>query len=273
MNKTIGQWLAASTDLLTRAGIDSARLDALLLLEDITRNNRAHLLAHPETELNTEQLHTLDQLLNRRTTHEPLAYIRGHVEFYGHDFFVNHHVLVPRPESEDMLTMLKDHGNVGTIIDIGTGSGALAISAALMHPHAKVFAIDIDSNCLHIARKNADRLGATVTFLEDNLLSHQDLETYQAPVFVLANLPYVPDDYPVNTAATHEPTLALFAGRDGLDLYRIMFDQLAEFDHVTTVVMTESLTSQHQKLAGIAQNHGFTHVTTCGLIQSFIRTM
>lgn len=273
MSSTIGQWLTASTKTLSKAGIDSARLDASLLLEDVTNLFRTHLLAHPETELTAEQLDELRQLLNRRIAHEPLAYIRGYVEFYGREFTVNQHVLVPRPESEDIISLIGEYGDVGTIIDVGTGSGALAISAALIHPTAKVFAIDIDPNCLRIAHKNADELGATVTFVEGDLLRDQDMESHPSPIFILANLPYVPDNYPINTAATHEPALALFAGQDGLDLYRIMFDQLTEYDHIPTVVITESLLPQHQKLIGIAKDHGFTHETTRGLVQSFIRTM
>lgn len=267
--KTFADFLATAQNELEAAGLDSARLDSLLILEHVTRKNRAHLLAHPETEITTEQQIRLDEVLARRLKHEPLAYIFGRVEFYGRTFSVNSDVLVPRPESENIITLLKEYRDVPTIIDIGTGSGALAITAALEKPRAEVVAIDIDPHCLKVARKNADQLDAYVTFLEGDLLRSEDLEMYQSPIFILANLPYVPDNYAINQAAKHEPKLALFAGRDGLDMYRIMFDQLSEYEDMEIIVLTESLEIQHKVLAGIAFDHGFTLGKTAGLIQTF----
>lgn len=268
-SSTTSNWLKLATAELEKNGINTARLDALVMLEDVIGKNRAHLLAHPELELTTEQEKTLESFLNRRLQHEPLAYIRGKAEFYGRDFSVNEHVLVPRPESEDIITLLKEYRDVTTIIDIGTGSGALAITAALEFPRAEVIGIDVDPECLKVAKANAKQLDAHVAFLEGDLLRREDLEMYQSPVFILANLPYVPDDYAINEAAKHEPTLALFAGRDGLELYRVMFDQLTEYEDTEIIVLTESLESQHKSLAGIAVDHGFTLGKTAGLIQSF----
>lgn len=270
--KTFAEFLASTQNELDAAGLDSARLDSLLILEHVTGKNRAHLLAHPETEITTEQQMTLDTIVTQRVRHKPLAYIFGRVEFYGRTFNVNSDVLVPRPESENIITLLKEYRDVPTIIDIGTGSGALAISAAFEKPRAEVVAIDIDPHCLKVARKNADQFDVDVTFLEGDLLRSEDLEMYQSPVFVLANLPYVPDNYAINQAAKHEPKLALFGGRDGLDMYRIMFDQLSEYEDMEIIVFTESLEIQHKVLAGIALDHGFTLSKTAGLIQTFTYT-
>lgn len=265
----ISEWLKSATKRLEKVGIDSARLDSLILLGDVLGNDRTHLLAHPELELTNEQENALKSMLSRREQHEPVAYIRGKAEFYGHDFMVNEHVLVPRPESESMIELLSEYGDTPTIIDVGTGSGALAISAAIARPKADVIAIDIDAECLKIAQHNSAKHGVIIQFMEGDLLRGIPIDKYLSPVAILANLPYVPDEHPINTAAMHEPKLALFGGRDGLDLYRIMFDQLREYEDNEIIVFTESLEPQHKALLGIAFDHGFVSGKTTGLIQTF----
>jgi release factor glutamine methyltransferase len=268
-SSTANQWLKTATDQLLAAEVETARLDALVLLSDVTGKDRTHLLAHPELELTNEQENTFKTILSRREQHEPLAYIRGKVEFYGREFEVGKYVLVPRPESESMLELLSEYGDIPTIIDVGTGSGALAISAALARPNSQVYAVDIDPECLKVARQNAKKHDVSVQLIEGDLLRGLAINELASPIVILANLPYVPDDYSINTAASHEPKLALFGGRDGLDLYRIMFDQLREYEDTEIIVFTESLESQHQALLGIAIDHGFVPGKTIGLIQTF----
>lgn len=267
----IESWLESVTTQLADTGIETPRLDALVLLEDITGKDRTHLLAYPESRLSKEQLKKLDLLISRRLRHEPLAYIRNKVEFYGHEFEVNNHTLVPRPESEHFIDLLNEYGEIPTIIDVGTGSGALAISAKLAKPGAEVFGLDIDPNCIEIALANALKHRTEVTFKNSDLLRVMDLNDQPSPVAILANLPYVPDAYKINPAARHEPELALFGGKDGLDLYRIMFSQLDEYEDLEIIVLTEALESQHTNLAGIAFDHGFVPAKTRGLIQAFTR--
>lgn len=271
MPVAVEDWIKQSINSLEIAKIESARLDCLVLLEDVTGKNRTHLLAHPELKLTTEQQNQLNEMIQRRVTHEPLAYIRGKSEFYGHEFIVNKHVLVPRPESESILDILGCYGDIPTIIDVGTGSGALAVSAALAKPESEIIAVDIDENCLKVARQNAKRLGADIKTKHGDLLRGINLDTYPGPIAILANLPYVPDEYKVNKAAKHEPKLALFGGPDGLDLYRVMFDQLDVFEDQEIIIITEALESQHDNLAGIAKNHGFMPAKTEVLAQSFTR--
>jgi len=265
----MNQWLKVATDSLKAAGVETARLDALILLSDITGKDRTHLLAHPELELTIEQENALSEMLSRRERHEPLAYIRGKVEFYGHKFAVNEHVLVPRPESENMIELLTEYGDIPTIIDVGTGSGALATSAAIVQPNAEVYAVDVDSKCLQVARSNAKKHGVEIQFIEGDLLRGMPINEFASPVVILANLPYVPDEHVINMAATHEPKLALFGGKDGLDFYRVMFDQLSEYEDQEIIVLTESLEPQHKSLLGIAIDHGFVPAKTAGLIQAF----
>jgi release factor glutamine methyltransferase len=264
---TLNVWLKKAAERLQNAGIGTARLDCLILLEDITGKDRSYLLAHPETLLSDNQLLQLDELLARRARHEPLAYIREKTEFYGREFFVNYSVLEPRPETETMIELLKkiDLPSNPIIADIGTGSGAIAITTKLELTHATVIAADIDQCCLAVARKNAERLHVEITFQESDLLS----TVTQTPDIILANLPYVPDTYHINEAAMEEPRIAIFGGPDGLDLYRKMFDQIDSLDQKPSHILTESLPFQHHGLAAIARKHGYIQIQKDDFIQVF----
>lgn len=273
---TTNQWLLKATGQLEEAGVGTARLDALVLLEDVTGKNRAHLLANPETELTAEHQKQLQKLLDRRAKHEPLSYLREKSEFYGREFYINHHVLEPRPESETIIELLKTQTelqSMATIIDIGTGSGALAITAKLDMPKSRVWAVDIDQNCLKVATTNALKLGAEIEFIHGNLLEAFFDVSIDGPIGILANLPYVPDDFQINEAALQEPKLAIFGGKDGLDLYRIMFEQLNKYFNQQIFVFTESLPFQHEELANIARAQKFKQIAEEDFIQVFTRTI
>lgn len=260
-------WLKNAVAQFKTAGIGTADLDALILLEDETGKDRAWLLAHPETTLQGPSLRRLKILCSRRMEHEPLAYIRGKTEFYGREFLVNKDVLQPRPESETMVELLKKIIFVGrfTLADIGTGSGALAITAKLEIPNVKVIGTDIDAKCLAGAEKNASSLKADIDFYKRDLL--EDLPV-TADV-ILANLPYVPSDYHINEAAAMEPKKAIFGGPDGLDLYRMMFEQIAGLPKKPMFVLTESLPPQHKDLLSIAKTSGYKLKTSEDFIQVF----
>ncbi len=270
---TIGEWLETTIHKLRGSGIDTARLDALVLLEDCLRRDRALLLAHLDDTLTGEQQQLLGVWLRRRMQHEPLAYIRGRSEFYGREFRVDCRVLVPRPETETMIDLLKqlEPTDGTTIVDVGTGSGALAVSASLELPGTAVLALDIDEQCLQCARANAAEYRARITLLAGDLLEPLAGSGLTRPI-LLCNLPYVPDGYQINQAARHEPGLALFAGADGLDLYRKLFDQLQKLNIQPAYILTESLIGQHDSLAGLAAAHGYIEQQREGLVQSFAPT-
>ncbi len=260
------EWLKQTTQQLAGVGIESARLDSLILLEDESGKDRAWLLAHPELELSEVQVVELNKKVTRRAGHIPLAYIRGHVEFYGRQFIVNEHVLVPRPESETMIGLLLSlTAPNSVIVDIGTGSGVLAISAKLELSAANVIGMDIDSRCLEVARRNATLLGADVSFIESDLADGIG----QKPDIILANLPYVPDNYDINRAAGHEPGLALYGGQDGLELYRQTFFECSKKRMLPEYMLTESLPEQHVQLTSIAMSFGYTLEISEGFIQLF----
>lgn len=270
---TVRELIVSATDRLGHAGVETARLDILLLLTDEIGNSKSWLLAHPETELTPTQVSNLQKQIARRTKHEPLAYIRGKTEFYGREFIVDSRVLEPRPESETMIELLtqglKDKGIGIMVVDVGTGSGALAITTKLELPKTQVTAIDIDPKCLKVAQKNALNHKADIEFVQSNLLENIPLTSYRLPLYILANLPYVPDDYHINPAALHEPTIAIFGGTDGLDTYRKLFKQAASLKTPSTCILTEALPFQHEELTKIAVQNGFTQTRSEDFIQLF----
>jgi len=263
---TIGEWLKQAQAALEGAKILTARLDCLVLLADELAKDKSWLLSHPEYKLQGSILENLNTKIAQRATHTPLAYIRGHAEFYGREFVVNKHTLVPRPETESMIELVKSlKPAAGThILDIGTGTGCIAITTALELPSTQVSACDNDEACLKIAEKNAKKLGATVTFFSSNLLAAAPPQE-----IILTNLPYVPNDFAVNTAATFEPGLALFGGPDGLDLYRTLFNQITLGSWRPHHIITESLPEQHEQLATIAVAAGFRLKASDDLAQLF----
>lgn len=275
---TTSQWLNQAITLLESHNVPTARLDALVLLEDATSKDRAWLLAHSENVLPASRLKKLDAQVERRSKHEPLAYIREQSEFYGRIFRVNAHTLEPRPETETMIDLLKQIMEAGrwkveddTIVDVGTGSGCIAVTAKLEFPNLNVFATDIDPECIAVGKHNAKNLGANITFLEGNLLQPllNPKSQIPNPDIILVNLPYVPESYTINKAAEFEPRHAIFGGPDGLDLYRTLFAQLETLSTKPSYILTESLPFQHHGLATIARKHGYILEKTDDFIQIF----
>lgn len=263
----VEHWLKSSTARLELAGIGSARLDCLILLEDELKRDRSYILAHPDLSLSKTSQKRLETKLKRRCRHVPIAYIRGYSEFYGRKFKVNKYVLEPRPESETMIDLLKKLKLPPRpqIADIGTGTGCLAITAALEIKGSQADLYDIDSSALAVAKHNAALHELKVKAYKKYLL-----RGCKKPYHViLANLPYVPDNYKLNQAAALEPKIAIFGGGDGLDLYRELFKQLAAKDWRPLFVLTEALPPQHRSLAQIAKQHDFCTYKRADFIQVF----
>lgn len=270
--KRLENWHKSAISKLDAVGVGSSSLDALILLEDELALSRAHLFAHPEIELTASQIKNLNAKLARRMRHEPMAYIRGFSEFYGRKFTVNKDVLEPRPESETMIEILLNLKLPAKLVfvDIGTGSGAIAITAKLEVKKAQVYATEIDRSALAAAKQNAKKLKADVKFLQGDLLLPLKARSWQEETAViLANLPYVPDGWTINKAAAMEPKIAIFGGPDGMDLYRRMFEQISNFDWKPKFVLTESLPPQHKKLSGIALKARYRQTAVQDFIQVF----
>ena len=268
----IADWLVANTKKLNDAGIPSSRLDCMLILCHVLGVDKTYILTHPEQSIDPSVLLKLTGAIKRRQTHEPIAYITGSTEFYGRQFSIDGNVLVPRPESEDIITLVKElylyTPRPQRIIDVGCGSGILGITAALETKSPSIL-IDIDSLCVAVTQKNIERYNLAATVIQSDLLQRIDPKQLQDSC-VIANLPYVPVNFAINQAARHEPHKALFAGHDGLDIYQQLFHQLGNMECRPRAVICESLQFQHNALAQLANQQSFTLVQTEGLIQLFI---
>lgn len=280
----VDDWLKSATTQLDAAGIGTARLDALVLLEDISGKDRAWILANPDYELVSSQMVKLKKLLNQRAKHVPLAYVRGVTEFYAREFVITPAVLEPRPESETMIDMLKTltdgmHGvpnlvrddksasQKWSIADVGSGSGALGITAKLEVPNSTVTLIDIDTAALNVSKTNVDKFTLDILCITSDLLA----DTPHNYDLLLCNLPYVPDDYQINTAALHEPAIALFGGPDGLDVYRKLFDQVKMVVERPLYILCEALPPQHDALIALAAQHDYEVAMVDDFIVGLVR--
>lgn len=208
---------------------DTPRLDAQVLLEHVLQVNRAYLFAHDDDRLSLDHHAQFQDLIQRRAKGEPIAYIIGTRGFYDLEFDVTPDVLIPRPETEllleEALRLMKDKPDA-TVLDVGTGSGALAVTYAVHMPHSEVYAIDISPSALQMAESNAKKNGAQVQFLQGSLA--QPLIEHEVKVdLLMANLPYIRSDEMSSLAVSqHEPHLALDGGEDGLDLIRQLIQQI-----------------------------------------------
>ena len=274
-------FLKYGTQQLSEGGVPSAYLDCLILLEHVTGKDRSYILAHPETIISTQNKNVLDGYLANRRLHVPVAQIVQHVEFYGRRFFVNDKVLIPRPESETMIDNLKalvstEFRHSGTkkltkrplrilAADVGTGSGALGITAMLKVENLDCHLIDIDPEALKVAKKNVVLHTITTSIIRADLLKGNE-NNYE---ILLCNLPYVPDSFHINLAANHEPSRAIFGGPDGLDLYRKLFDNLSITQRKPLYILSEALPTSHNSLMSIAEKHGYGLDKTDDFIQVF----
>jgi len=262
----IATWLKNAAKQLKAIGITSARLDAELILANTLRKNRTYLHAHLDEEIDPRRVDIAEARLSLRLDQVPLAYILGCKEFYGRKFTVSPAVLVPRPESEEMITLFLalTAGEIApkTLIDIGTGSGCLGITAALERPFLRVILSDISPRAIKIAEKNASNLQARVTLQQQSLLSGQ----IEPVDYIFANLPYVDRDWDVSPELRHEPAEALFAANNGLRLIETLIEQAPR--HLTTggLLFLEADPRQHQAILDQAKDHGLHEVETRGFI-------
>ena len=211
---TSGDWLAANDGL--------ERIDAELLLSHVLGMDRARVIAFPETALTEGQAERLNRLAGRRRRQEPLAYILGRKEFYGLDFGICESVLVPRPETElavELALRLAPRG--GRVVDLGTGSGCIAVAVKTQRPDLRVAATDASFAALRAAAANAAAHGADIAFVQGDWLA-----CLGGPLdCIVANPPYVAENDPALQALRSEPPGALIAGSDGLRAIRSIVAQ------------------------------------------------
>ncbi|HEY1526286.1 MAG TPA: peptide chain release factor N(5)-glutamine methyltransferase [Candidatus Angelobacter sp.] len=229
------QAVESAYQLFVQNDVPSPRLNAELLLLFVLSRERAYLYAHPERELTADEQSNFDEIIRERARGCPTQYITGHQEFWGLDLLVSPAVLIPRPETEHVvetaLELLKEHPFNGPgrlkLLDVGTGSGCIALALASELPHAEIHACDISEEALEIARVNAARLalGAKVLFRRSDLLAVYAGESFD---FVISNPPYVGEadaDKVQKQVREFEPKIAVFSDHEGMDIYRRLIPQ------------------------------------------------
>jgi release factor glutamine methyltransferase len=221
---TIGGALHRATIDLTPT-TDIPRLEAEVLLAHVLGASRTVLMAHPERSLTSGQLDRYRKLVRHRVGNYPLPYLTGHVEFYGLKFEVTPDVLIPRPETETLVDLALA-GQPASIVDVGTGSGCIAVALAVHLPEAIVYAIDISPAALAVARRNAERHGVAERV---RLMTGDVLSPRPGPVdLIVSNPPYIPSGECASlpdSIRNHEPWLALDGGSDGLAITRRLLAQ------------------------------------------------
>ena len=241
---------------LTRSGVLTAALDAEVLLALVLRSTRERLLAHPERRLTAAQARRFRGLVSKRASRVPVAYLTGLKEFYGHALHVTPSVLIPRPETELLVDLaiefLSGHPGARSVLDVGTGSGAIAVAVAKAMPSVRMVATDVDARALRVAAGNvrAQRLASRIRLKKADLL-----EGAQGSDLIIANLPYL-------SAAQRrrwqpelscEPAAALNGGRDGLDLIRRALIQAPVVLKPGGAVLIELDPSQAQRVERLAR--------------------
>ena len=240
---TVADALRDATSVLAGAGCDTPRLDAELLLAEVLGVGRERLVVDAAVELDASVMGRFEALVARREACEPVAYILGRKAFRRIELAVDRRVLIPRPETELLVEVGLTLPFGASVVDVGTGSGAVALALKSERPDLSVVGTDVDGGALAVARENGERLGLGVEFVLADLLDGVDRH-FDA---VLSNLPYVADGSSLPPdIGLYEPALALFAGPDGLDLIRRLLEMV---DQVPLVALEVGLPEAVESLA------------------------
>jgi release factor glutamine methyltransferase len=266
---TVGRVVRWAADDFRARGIESPRLEAELLLAHALDTDRMRIIVEADRELTDGELARFRDLIKRRRKGEPVAYLRGHKEFYGRSFRVDGRVLVPRADTEILvetaLRRTSDRSMGRRYLDLCTGSGCVAISIAKERPASQVFAVDASADALAVAKENAIRLGAAaqIAWLLGDLF-----EPLAAPApkfeLITANPPYIPEEELAALSPDirdFEPRLALSGGTDGLEVLRRIVRDAPRFLRPAGVLAVEMGMGQASRLLELFSEAGFVEVT------------
>jgi release factor glutamine methyltransferase len=295
---TVREALASGTGVLKAAGVENPGLDASLLLAEVLGVSRSSLTAAGPDPLTENSFAAFNGFIKRRLDGECVAYILGRKEFYGLEFLVNPAVLVPRPETETLVEIAKGIGGVVNkysrlprrkdceqlspvpspqspvpimrVLDLCTGSGAVAIALKHERPEWEVWATDISAQALETAKTNAARLlpPDSINFCQGDLFEslHCSLPTAHCSLFtvIVSNPPYVPtaEIARLSPEVRGEPALALDGGGDGLDVIKKIITKVPEFLRPGGMLLLEADPRQMEKIAGLFEENGFTGIKT-----------
>lgn len=258
---TVDNWLKLAKNKLKEAQISSYSLDSELILCNILKVDRTTILAYPKRKLTKQNIFHANHFLKRRLQHEPLAYILGFKEFYGRNFEVNSSVLVPRPETEEIIEQLKNNlvNNNEALLDIGTGSGILAVTIAkeFQNKNIKAYASDISKDALAVAKDNATMHNANISFIKSNLLENIEQNILNEVTILVANLPYVNKNW-INQKKLnelhYEPQIALYSEKEGLELIEKLLNTTNKIPNLKYLIL-EADPEQFCKIEKIAQEN------------------
>jgi release factor glutamine methyltransferase len=277
----INDWLKKATDQLNAIGIPSARLDSEIILADaLEQTDRTYLHAHDDKIISRQQMQIANSNLAKRLNRWPIAYIIGYKDFYGRNFKVTSSTLIPRPESEAIIELLKplvklinsrrQEGSLSSkieLIDVGCGSGCLGITAKLEFSQLSVTLSDISYSALSVAKTNAKNLNADVSAVQSDLLD--DIDT--KPNIILANLPYVDQKWSRSPETNYEPSIALLAKNHGLSLINRLIAQAELRISPNGCLILEADPTQHSSIINYAKKHDFSLIDQFDYAISFIK--
>jgi release factor glutamine methyltransferase len=262
---TVLELLQTTTAYFGKKGVEQPRLSIEHLLADSLGKKRIELYLEFDRALSALELEPLREKVRRRAEGEPLQHLLGHWDFYGRTFKTDKRALIPRPETELLVdTLLKEvtKGEPSTrLVDVGTGSGVLAITLALERPELEVFALDLSEEALALARENAERLGVLdrVAFRRSDLL-----EGIEGPFhWVVANLPYVPtsDLNGLQREVKYDPGLALDGGKDGLTIIKRLIESVPGKIASNGMIALEIGQGQSQRVLGFLADHNYRDIS------------
>lgn len=257
--------LSQAIDWLTAQLPDpEAKTEARWILQHTLGVNRAYLMTHDTQLLRADQQKTLENMITRRQSGEPLAYILGYTEFYGYKLQVSPAVLIPRADTEllvDLALELMPQKSHTQVLDLGTGSGAIAIAIAAELPHTQVTAIDASREALSIAQDNACYHKLNIRFQQSNWFTQLPNQSFD---LIVSNPPYIVDNDPhlQQTGLPFEPINALTSGTDGLNDIRIIIDQAPMWLHNTGWLLIEHGYHQGESVRNLFAQAGFSAIHT-----------
>jgi len=262
-NPAVSQQLANAIKHIADSS-ETARLDAEVLLAHTLGRDRAWLYAHADDNLSEQQLHDFNHMVEQRRLGQPIAYLTGEQEFWSLPLYVNSSTLIPRADTELLVECAQTHILTGQekILDLGTGTGAVAIALATLAPEATITATDVCAQTLSVAQRNIERHGQHAITLQ---LSHwfDDLETKPYDIIV-SNPPYVPADDPHLDLGDvrAEPRLALTSGSDGLDAIRLIVREAFAFLRPGAWIVFEHGYDQAALVRELLHRHGYSCITS-----------
>ena len=267
--KTVLKILNKSIDQLKKYNIENPQLNAELIISHVLDMNKANLYLNSKDILDNEKSDIIEQFIIRRTKHEPLQYILGETEFYGCKIKVNPDVLIPRPETELLVEKLVQE-NVNSILEIGTGSGAIAIALAKQMKNVQIEATDISEKALNTARQNAELNNVSINFMQsdifENIKNKYDI--------IVSNPPYISKKEYDNLAPEikdYEPEISLLAKEEGLFYYKKIFENAKDYLTEKGKIYFEIGYNQAEKIKEIAKENGFDEINVFKDLNGFDR--